>query len=283
MRAFWMAQELLTTFEDTATLQAVTLIPSTISGRFLVQSFASDGTMSSSKQLWDRTSDDGFPEMKVLKQLVRDEIDPNRFLGHSDRDETKLDTLKAAASTPKDMESQYSLPHIDEIIPPVFATKATLPSSDHPDDETNAKNDIVLLYCTGCRWLLRAAYFAQELLATFNDQELRSVTLVPSRPPANPGGTFVIQLEMAVDNDGQVYDNNSMPKQSISSLLLWDRSEQNRFPDIKELKQLVRDQLNPSKDLGHSETARPTTLQEEENESMDEKSAQKARDFFGVS
>lgn len=47
-------------------------------------------------------------------------------------------------------------------------------------------------YCTGCRWMLRAAWMAQELLTTFQD-ELDSVTLIPSRPPA-PGGVFVCML-----------------------------------------------------------------------------------------
>ena len=33
-------------------------------------------------------------------------------------------------------------------------------------------------YCTQCRWLLRAAWLAQELLTTF-EQELGEVALVP--------------------------------------------------------------------------------------------------------
>jgi hypothetical protein len=34
--------------------------------------------------LWDRKAEGGFPETKVLKQRVRDHIDPGRDLGHSD-------------------------------------------------------------------------------------------------------------------------------------------------------------------------------------------------------
>lgn len=33
-------------------------------------------------------------------------------------------------------------------------------------------------FCTQCRWLLRAAWLAQELLTTF-DGDLKSVNLVP--------------------------------------------------------------------------------------------------------
>jgi selenoprotein W-related protein len=80
-------------------------------------------------------------------------------------------------------------------------------------------------YCTGCRWLLRAAWIAQELLTTF-EEELNSVTLVPG----SEGGIFEIRL----NND-----------------VLWSRKAQGRFPDVKELKQRVRDIVAPERDLGH--------------------------------
>ena len=35
--------------------------------------------------IWERKADGGFPEAKVLKQRVRDRLDPERDLGHSDR------------------------------------------------------------------------------------------------------------------------------------------------------------------------------------------------------
>ena len=35
--------------------------------------------------------------------------------------------------------------------------------------------------------------------------------------------------------------------------LVWSRAERKRFPEIKELKQLVRDVVAPGKDLGHSD------------------------------
>ena len=84
---------------------------------------------------------------------------------------------------------------------------------------------IEIEYCTGCRWLLRAAWVAQELLATFED-ELDSVTLVPG----SEGGIFEIRL---------------------NSDTLWSRKVEGRFPDVKELKKLVRDIVAPDRDLGH--------------------------------
>jgi selenoprotein W-related protein len=85
---------------------------------------------------------------------------------------------------------------------------------------------VEILYCTQCRWLLRAAWLAQELLTTFAD-ELGEVALAPGT-----GGVFQIRV------DGE---------------LLWDRAAMNGFPDVKELKQLVRDRVAPQKDLGHSD------------------------------
>ncbi|HYQ70641.1 MAG TPA: SelT/SelW/SelH family protein [Gammaproteobacteria bacterium] len=83
-----------------------------------------------------------------------------------------------------------------------------------------------MTYCTQCRWLLRAGWLAQELLTTF-DTELGEVALVPGT-----GGIF----EVRVDDE-----------------LIWSRKEQGRFPEAKEVKQLVRDRVAPDRDLGHSD------------------------------
>jgi selenoprotein W-related protein len=46
-------------------------------------------------------------------------------------------------------------------------------------------------YCTQCRWLLRAAWMAQELLTTF-EQELGEVALRPGT-----GGVFEVRADGA--------------------------------------------------------------------------------------
>ncbi|MDF3866919.1 SelT/SelW/SelH family protein [Pseudomonas denitrificans (nom. rej.)] len=74
LRAAWLAQELLSTFG--ADLGKVSLVPGT-GGVFQI---TCDG-----EQIWERKTDGGFPEAKVLKQRVRDRIDPQRDLGHNDR------------------------------------------------------------------------------------------------------------------------------------------------------------------------------------------------------
>jgi selenoprotein W-related protein len=52
------------------------LSPSQISGRFTV--FAGD------EIIFDRKSEGRFPEIKELKQLVRNKVAPQKSLGHSD-------------------------------------------------------------------------------------------------------------------------------------------------------------------------------------------------------
>ena len=89
------------------------------------------------------------------------------------------------------------------------------------------KPTITIEYCPKCGWMLRAAYMAQELLTTFSE-DIRSVTLLPSET----GGRYTIYI-----NDDIVFD----------------RKESGHFPEIKELKQLVRDVVNPAKSLGHSD------------------------------
>lgn len=74
LRAAWMAQELLQSFGQD--LASVTLVPAT-GGIFEI---TVDGTL-----IWDRKAQGGFPEAKVLKQLVRVRVWPDRDLDHADR------------------------------------------------------------------------------------------------------------------------------------------------------------------------------------------------------
>jgi len=88
-------------------------------------------------------------------------------------------------------------------------------------------NKIEIRYCTKCRWLMRASWMQQELLTTFEDN-IQKFTLIP-------------------DSSGGIYEI------IINDELVWSRKEKGRFPEITELKQLVRDIIAPDKDLGHSD------------------------------
>lgn len=89
LRAAWLQQELLSTFSTT--IGEIALIPST-GGIFRIhltyvptpeqQEHTNEGA--SEALIWDRKAEGGFPEAKVLKQRVRDHIEPGRGLGHSD-------------------------------------------------------------------------------------------------------------------------------------------------------------------------------------------------------
>ena len=120
--------------------------------------------------MWDRKEDGGFPELKELKQRIRNIVAPEKFLGHSDdtQDEHRGDCVECENET--------------TVSANVVEQKGTL-------DTNSPKPNVGIAYCTGCRWLLRAAWIAQELLTTF-ETEIGSVTLKPSRPPAK-GGIFV--------------------------------------------------------------------------------------------
>jgi selenoprotein W-related protein len=87
-----------------------------------------------------------------------------------------------------------------------------------------ARPSLAITYCTQCNWLLRSAWMAQEVLSTFS-LEMGEVILRPGS-----GGIFEISL------DGE---------------LIWERKRDGGFPDIKHLKQMVRDRIDPGRDLGH--------------------------------
>jgi selenoprotein W-related protein len=97
-------------------------------------------------------------------------------------------------------------------------------SNDMSSNSSSASNKVVIHYCNQCRWMLRSAWLAQELLSTF-DGDLQEVTLKPGT-----GGVFEVWL------NGE---------------LIWERKRDNGFPEAKELKIRVRDLLWPEKPLGH--------------------------------
>ena len=163
-RSIWIAQELLTTFNE-ENLSAVSLAPSRPppGARFVITHY---DEMNTPTLLWDRQAEGGFPELKVIKQSVRSKVNPGLYLGHSDsadRDESDAPN-NAEAEAP-------ALPSMDILLGVVSGP------------------NVSIKYCTGCRWMLRSAYLATELMSTFGT-EIDSITLIPSRPPEK-GGIFV--------------------------------------------------------------------------------------------
>jgi selenoprotein W-related protein len=91
----------------------------------------------------------------------------------------------------------------------------------------SSEHTITIEYCPACGWLFRASWYAQELLNTFASFSV-SVSLQGSEP-----GVFRVW-----------YDH----------LLLWDRKKEARFPESKEIKQIIRDYLAPEMPLGHTDS-----------------------------
>ncbi|ROT40390.1 hypothetical protein SODALDRAFT_330109 [Sodiomyces alkalinus F11] len=115
---------------------------------------------------------------------------------------------------------------------------------------------IAIQFCTQCKWMLRAAYFAQELLSTFSTS-IGEVALIPST-----GGVFTVTITTA-SPVSETFASTSDPSVSPSSppppsatpptttAILWDRKTEGGFPETKELKRRVRDVIDPGRDLGH--------------------------------
>ena len=89
-------------------------------------------------------------------------------------------------------------------------------------------------YCTRCNWMLRSSWLSQELLTTFNGT-IGEVSLIPNHVN---GGVFIIRCRTARD---------------LVPRTLWNRATEGRFPEAKELKQRVRNLIDPNRDLGHSD------------------------------
>jgi len=88
------------------------------------------------------------------------------------------------------------------------------------------ENKVEIIYCKQCRWLARSAWMAQKLLTTF-DEEISELSLVPGT-----GGIFEVK---------------------VNNKILWSLKKEGRFPEIKELKKFVRDEIAPEKTLGHTD------------------------------
>ncbi|KAK5940862.1 hypothetical protein PMZ80_007279 [Knufia obscura] len=115
---------------------------------------------------------------------------------------------------------------------------------------------IAIRFCVQCKWNLRAAYFAQELLQTFSNT-IGEVSLIPVT-----GGVFTITL----------YTNSSGSEKAqptISETLIWDRKRDGGFPETKELKNRIRNVIDPERDMGHVDRALKKGKQEPEAQVAD--------------
>ncbi|MEQ6900916.1 SelT/SelW/SelH family protein [Nocardioides sp. YIM 152588] len=93
---------------------------------------------------------------------------------------------------------------------------------------------VTIRYCVDCKWLLRAQWYAGELLQTFS-AELGGVLLVPAH-----GAMFRIDVDAPAGDDA-----------AIGATTVWNRKTDGGFPEIADLKRRVRDLVAPGRALGH--------------------------------
>lgn len=87
-----------------------------------------------------------------------------------------------------------------------------------------SKPRVVVEYCARCGFMLRAAWVAQELLKTF-EEDLAEVALRPGE-----GGIFAVSLD---------------------ALLLFSNKAEGRFPEMRELRERLAQALGSDKRFGH--------------------------------
>jgi predicted Rdx family selenoprotein len=96
--------------------------------------------------------------------------------------------------------------------------------------------------------MLRAAYFGQELLSTFGTA-IGEIALIPAT-----GGLFTVYLTHVPPGSEEGTE--------AQEILLWDRKAEGGFPETKELKQRLRNHIDPGRDLGHSDKPSKTRTSE---------------------
>lgn len=112
---------------------------------------------------------------------------------------------------------------------------------------------VSIAYCVRCKWMLRAAWYQQEILQTFGSKPDQTITAknggIPKLTinsvllkPSLVAGTFTIAVKVSR------HDN---------WIVIWDRKMNGGFPDSKTVKQKIRDLVRPGLKMGHLD--RPDT------------------------
>eukprot|EP00535_Pseudo-nitzschia_heimii_P006543 CAMPEP_0197177266 /NCGR_PEP_ID=MMETSP1423-20130617/2936_1 /TAXON_ID=476441 /ORGANISM="Pseudo-nitzschia heimii, Strain UNC1101" /LENGTH=391 /DNA_ID=CAMNT_0042626789 /DNA_START=97 /DNA_END=1272 /DNA_ORIENTATION=- len=237
-KAFWMAAEIFSDRSHREIASEITVVPSepgtfAITGRVLRTAAAetADGEepRTTMVKLWDRREDGGFPPIDL--------IEFNRRIG------TFLDGL-----------NDVGLGDFDDDVSPTTPeqTEGNVIGRDDGSSTGGGYSHVVIEFSPAN--LLRAVYYGQELLTTFCDGELEAISLRPVSVDEDDGSSlFSVGLR---EHRECSRDSGRDP------IVLWDYNDDANpsgtrvgavFPEVKELKRLVRDRVLPQKDLGHSE------------------------------
>lgn len=133
-------------------IKSLTLIPSRIKPGGVFTVRGNDQVI-----LWDRKEQGGFPDSLELQQRVQGMIE-------------------------KSAQPDMTIFDCKDCPTPMISAESTI---------VVREPHVTITYCTESQYLLRSAWFAQELFTTF-DSELNAVTLIPYQPKVGVSpGTFV--------------------------------------------------------------------------------------------
>ncbi|GJE84623.1 Rdx family protein [Phanerochaete sordida] len=150
--------------------------------------------------------------------------------------ECRQDDVDASQQPPEEAQAEQAPQEAanaaleDPLSPATFVPPAPLPTPN-----------IVIEFCDRCRWQHRATWVSTELMLTFPTPSIRCITLLPQNSEAT-GGRFRVWLTLAEE----------------APTLIWDRKVEGGFPELKVLKQRIRDRVQPGKSLGHSDKKHET-------------------------
>jgi selT/selW/selH-like putative selenoprotein len=281
LRSFWMAQELLQLEESR--ISSVSLIPNRSKPGGVFRIFVSHvGTNDPTTTIWDRKVDGGFPEIQALQERI-------------------------FSPSPQPW-SFWSRP-VSDTLSSIEDQSAVL---------KQAYPQVCITYDPSQRLLARSVYTGSELLlSTFTGDLLSCCTIQPT----NTSSYRISLVEENTDDDSGSTEGSEDHLQATKETMLWDSlraasleeasavvkdttaSMVTEFPDVVQLKRRLRDILDPSKDLGHVDSARKkkdptivlssstnatqTLIAKAKDEQrkvrwMDDEDAENARRFFGV-
>ncbi|KZT12968.1 uncharacterized protein LAESUDRAFT_719269 [Laetiporus sulphureus 93-53] len=141
---------------------------------------------------------------------------------------------EALASGMATQETCTDCAPVDSTTKPTQAPPTKVQDPKLPVDPSTP--NVTIEFCDRCRWLHRATWVSTELFLTFPTPALKAITLVPLNSEET-GGRFRVWL---------ILDDQP-------PILVWDRKDEGGFPELKVLKQRIRDRIQPGKSLGHSD------------------------------
>ena len=133
-------------------------------------------------------------------------------------------------------------------------------SSSSSSSSTSDITNVTIKYCPGCGWLHRSQWYVTELMLTFHERRvskgLKPLLTCAKVIASDVGGTFIIEVDKVV---------------------VWDRGVEGGFPDVKVVKQRIRDVVGEGVDLGHSDVGGVKKKREEEGEEEEEEEEEDER------